>query len=69
MMETLAVELIERKALDLITENAVYEDVPLTPTNEDSPVSTTEVQTVQGEVKDPTAPPPEEKPADEEKPS
>ncbi len=69
MMETLAVELIERKALDLITENAVYEDVPLTPSHDESPVSTTEVQTVQGEVKDPTAPPPEEKSAEEENPS
>jgi trigger factor len=67
MMETLAVELIERKALDLIMENAVYEDVPLTPSQEDTPVGTTDVQTVHGEVKDPTAPPPEEKPAEEEK--
>jgi hypothetical protein len=65
-METLAVELIERKALDLITENAVYEDVPLTPSHDDSPVATTEVQTVKGEVKDPTAPPPEEKSAEDE---
>jgi len=63
MMETLAIELIERKALDLIMENAVYEDVPLVPSREDSTVGTTEVQTVQGELKDPTAPPPEEKPA------
>ena len=66
MMETLAVELIERKALDLIKDNAQYEDVPLTPSQQETPVSTTEVQTVQGEVKDPTAPPPEEKPAEEE---
>jgi trigger factor len=61
MMETLAVELIERKALDLIMDNAVYEDVPLVPSKDDAPVGTTEVQTVSGEVKDPTAPPPEEK--------
>jgi trigger factor len=64
MMETLAVELIERKALDLIKDNAVYEDVPLVPSQDDAPVATTEVQTVQGELQDPTAPPPEEKPAE-----
>src|SRR5262245_30820607 len=66
MMETLAVELIERKALDLIKDNAVYEDVPLVPSAEDAPVATTDVQTVQGELQDPTAPPPEEKPAETE---
>lgn len=64
MMETLAVELIERKALDLIKDNAVYEDVPLVPSKEDTAVATTEMQTVEGEVQDPTAPPPEEKPAE-----
>jgi trigger factor len=64
MMETLAVELIERKALDLIKDNAVYEDVPLVPSKEDRAVGTTEVQTVQGELHDATAPPPEEKPAE-----
>ncbi|MCX7700925.1 MAG: trigger factor [Gemmataceae bacterium] len=55
MLETLAIELIERKALDLILENAEYEDVPLVPTKEDAPASVAEVQTVEGELRDPTA--------------
>jgi trigger factor len=55
MLETLAVELIERKALDLILENAEYEDVPLVPSQDEAPASVTEVQTVEGEVRDPTA--------------
>ncbi len=57
LMEALAIELIERRALDLILQNAEYEDVKLTPTKEDSTVSTAEVQTVQGEMADPMAAP------------
>lgn len=60
LIEALAVEMIERKALDLILNNAEYEDVPLTP--EGGAVTTVEQQAVEGELKDPTAvPPPEEK--------
>jgi trigger factor len=66
MLETLAVELIERKALDLILENAEYEDVPLVPTADEAPATVAEVQTVEGELRDPTAPPEEtSKPASE----
>jgi trigger factor len=62
LMEALAIELIERRALDLILQNAEYEDVKLTPSKEDAATSTTEVQTVQGEMEDPmAAPPPEAK--------
>jgi hypothetical protein len=47
----------------LILQNAEYEDVKLTPSKEDSPVATTDVQTVQGEMADPmAAPEPEAKP-------
>jgi trigger factor len=60
LLEALAAEMIERKALDLILDNAEYEDVPLG--QEDQPsVSTVEAQAVPGEIHDPTAePPPEE---------
>lgn len=65
LMEALAIELIERRALDLILQNAEYEDVPLVPGKEDSAVGTSEVQMVQGEVADPMAAP-EPEPAKEE---
>ncbi len=57
MLESLAAELLESKALDLILDNAEYEDVPLTQAEaaEETPMATTEAQAVQGEVKDPTA--------------
>jgi trigger factor len=67
LMEALAAELVERKALDLILESAQYEDVPLD--QPEAPVATVEQQTVPGELKDPTAVPPEaEAPAAEAKP-
>jgi trigger factor len=59
MLESLAAELLESKALDLILENAEYEDVPLTASDHEAPVATTEAQAVPGEVKDPTEVPPE----------
>lgn len=59
MLEALAAEMIERKALDLILESGEYEDVPLG--QEDQPsVSTVEAQAVPGEIHDPTAEPPAE---------
>ncbi len=64
MIEALAVEMIERKALDLILASAEYEDTSLT--QDEGAVATVEQQAVEGELKDPTAPPPEEK-KDEEK--
>lgn len=57
LLEALAAEMIERKALDLILDSAEYQEVPLD--QEDQPaVSTVEAQAVPGEIQDPTAPPP-----------
>jgi trigger factor len=54
LLETLAAEMIERKALDLILDSAEYEDVPLT--GEDAPaVATVDAQAVPGEMQDPAA--------------
>jgi trigger factor len=56
LLDALAAEMIERKALDLILDSAEYEDVPLG--EEDQPaVSTVEAQAVPGEIHDPTAEP------------
>jgi trigger factor len=57
LLDALAAEMIERKALDLILDHAEYEDVPLQEEDE-AAVATTEVQTVPGEIHDPTAEPP-----------
>ena len=57
LMETLATQLIERKSLDLILNSAEYEDVPL---EKEKGVAAAEAQAVEGEMKDPTAAPPEE---------
>ena len=55
LLDALAAEMIERKALDLILDSAEYEDAPL---QEDAPaVSTVEAQAVPGEMHDPAAPP------------
>jgi trigger factor len=54
LLETLAAEMIERKALDLILDSAEYEDVPLT--GEEAPaVATVDAQAVPGEMQDPAA--------------
>ena len=58
LLETLAAQLIERKALDLILSSAEYEDRPM---NKESGLSSIEQQAVEGEMKDPTEAPPEEK--------
>jgi trigger factor len=65
LLEALAAEIIERKALDLILDSAVYEDVPLDQ-EAGTPAATVEVQSVPGEMQDLTTPPPEEK-AEEKK--
>jgi trigger factor len=57
MMDSLATEIIERKALDLVLGSAEYEDVPLAPGDEESRVATVEEQAVPGEMRDPTAVP------------
>lgn len=56
MMEALAAELIEKKALDLILNTAEYEDVPLEKMEEKA-VTTVEEQAIPGEMHDPTAVP------------
>jgi len=61
LLEALAAEIIERKTLDLILDSAEYEDLPLD-MEAGTPVTTVEMQTVPGEMKDLTVPPPEEKP-------
>jgi trigger factor len=58
MLEALAVELVERKVLDLILQTAEYEDFPIGK-QEQGAVATVEEQAVPGEMQDPTAPPPE----------
>lgn len=57
LLESLAIELIERKVLDLIFQNAEYEDVPVGEQEEPAQVATVEEQAVPGEMKDPTQPP------------
>jgi trigger factor len=55
MLEALAAELLESKALDLILGSAEYEDAPLTAAEKEAPIGTVEAQAVEGELKDPTA--------------
>jgi trigger factor len=67
LIEALAVELIERKVLDMILETAEYTDVPLGKENEAPTVSSIEEQAVPGEMNDPTAAPPEKEGEDASK--
>jgi trigger factor len=65
LLETLAAQIVERKALDLILDSAEYEEVPL----DEQPVravTTVEAQAVPGELQDPTAVPEEEKEGESE---
>src|SRR5262249_34061728 len=55
LMEALATEIIETKALDLILDSAEYEEVPLD--KEEGAVGTVEAQAVPGELQDPAAEP------------
>src|SRR5262249_45835545 len=59
LMDALAAEMIERKALDLILDSAEYEDFPLGKEDESPAISTVEAQAVPGEMQDPTEAPPE----------
>jgi trigger factor len=68
LLEALAAELIERKALDLILESAEYEDVAAGKQADEGAVATVEEQIVPGEMKDPTAVPPTP-PAEESPPA
>jgi trigger factor len=55
LLEALAIEIIERKVLDLILDSAEYEDVVVGKKDEEGPVATVEEQAVPGEMKDPAA--------------
>ncbi len=66
LLDALAAEIVERKALDLVLENADYEDVPLDKKADEKPAATVEEQAVPGELHDPTAVPPA--PKEEETP-
>jgi trigger factor len=67
LIDALATELVERKALDLVLDTAEYEDVPLGKKEQESAVATVEEQAVPGEMKDPTeAPAKEETSAEKE---
>ena len=57
MMEALSVELLERKALDLVLQNAEYEDVTVGAADQEPAMATSEAQVTQGELQEPTAPP------------
>jgi trigger factor len=68
MLDALAAEMIERKALDLILDTAEYEDVPLDQEEASPPVATVEAQAVPGQMqelpRDPNPPaPPQEGPS------
>jgi trigger factor len=59
LMDALAADILERKALDLILQNAEYQDVPLGKEEErEGAVATVEEQAVPGKMHDPTTPPP-----------
>jgi trigger factor len=58
LLDTLTAEMIERKALDLILDSAVYEDVPLGEEAQPASMSSVEAQAVPGEMHDPGAPAP-----------
>jgi len=56
MLDALAAEMIERKALDLILDSAEYEEVPLESQESDESMATVEAQAVPGEMSDTPAP-------------
>ncbi len=55
LLETLAAEMVERQALDLILDTAEYEDVPLDQTEQ---LSTVEAQAIDAPMQDPSNEPP-----------
>jgi trigger factor len=63
-LDSLAAEMIERKALDLILNSAQYEDVPLVAEDEPA-VTSVEAQAVPGEMIDPAAVPETPPPAEQ----
>jgi trigger factor len=55
LIESLATELLERKALDVVLNNAVYEEFEVKPEEQEGEVATLEAQAVPGEMVEPTA--------------
>jgi trigger factor len=55
LLEALAAEIVERKALDLVLENAEYEEVPMSAKAPGGAVATVEEQAVPGKMVDVTA--------------
>jgi trigger factor len=53
MIEALATELLERKALDIVLNNAVYEEFEIKKEEEEGEVATIETQAVPGEMVEP----------------
>jgi trigger factor len=66
LIDSLAAELLESKALDLIIEQAEFEEEPLVPREEDAAVASIEEQLVPGEINDPMAVEEEEPTKEEE---
>src|SRR5262249_10181832 len=62
LLDTLTAQLIERKDIDLILDSAEYEEEKI---DKESGLASVEHQAVEGEMKDPTAAPPEEKKPEE----
>src|SRR5262249_29896037 len=54
LIESLATELLERKALDVVLNNAVYEEFEIKPEEQEGEVATLEAQAVPGEMVEPT---------------
>ncbi len=57
LIEALATELLERKSLDLVLENAEYEDVPLRTEDEEAEIATVTAEAVKGGSVEPAANP------------
>jgi len=54
MIEALATDLLERKALDVVLNNAVYEEFEIKPEEQEGEVATADAQAVPGEMVEPT---------------
>ena len=54
MIEALATDLLERKALDVVLNNAVYEEFEIKPGEQEGEVATVSAQAVPGEMVEPT---------------
>jgi trigger factor len=59
LIEAVATDLLERKALDVVLNNAVYEDFEIKPEEAEGEVATADAQAVPGEMVEPTESEPE----------